>query len=327
MPIETCPIWGTNFEATGHFFDSTRKFRVDDSPRAGGGYFIAGVLVTSGINSLSGQEKARLTTWLVDQRALGNTQPEITEAVIEHIKAKHPLSVNERADRLLRFIARQTETVGSDFDIRKDNTAAYAWSESTHRVEIAYFIHYLIKKDWLDTTPSVAITGIERYRLPVVVRVTVEGFSHIADRLTNVDSSQAFVAMWFDESVNAAFDNGIEPAIREAGYNALRIDRKPDVDKIDDEVIAEIRRSRFLVADFTHGEKGARGGVYFEAGFAYGLEKPVIYTCHADMVDKLHFDTRQYAHIVWNTPKELREGLKNRILARIGEGPGLHAVL
>ena len=108
------------------------------------------------------------------------------------------------------------------------------------------------------------------------------------------------------------------------GGFGLRIDRKPDVDKIDDEIIAEIRRSRFLVADFTHGDKGARGGVYYEAGFAYGLGKPVIYTCRADMVDYLHFDTRQYAHILWETPEELREGLKNKIVARIGEGTVLH---
>ena len=128
--------------------------------------------------------------------------------------------------------------------------------------------------------------------------------------------------MWFDDSMNEAFDKGIQPAIEDAGYRALRIDLKPDVDKIDDEIIAEIRRSRFLVADFTHGEKGARGGVYFEAGFAFGLGKPVIYTCRADMVDDLHFDTRQYAHIIWNTPEELREGLNNRIGARIGESPG-----
>ena len=131
--------------------------------------------------------------------------------------------------------------------------------------------------------------------------------------------------MWFDDSVVKAYDEGIAPAIEECGYEPKRIDRDPTVDKIDDAIISEIRRSRFLVADFTHGEKGARGGVYYEAGFAYGLEKPVIYTCRADMVDDLHFDTRQYAHIVWKTHQELREGLKDRILARIGEGPGRRA--
>ena len=132
--------------------------------------------------------------------------------------------------------------------------------------------------------------------------------------------------MWFDKSMEEVYERGIRPAIEEAGYSPLRIDDKPDLDKIDDDIIAEIRRSRFVVADFTHGCDGARGGVYFEAGFAYGLDIPVIYTCRNDMVDNLHFDTRQYAHIVWEMEEldQLRAELRNRILARIGEGPGVN---
>ena len=58
------------------------------------------------------------------------------------------------------------------------------------------------------------------------------------------------MAMWFDDEMDAAYSNGIEPAIIDAGYRPVRIDRKPDVNKIDDEIIAEIRRSRFLVSGF-----------------------------------------------------------------------------
>ena len=57
----------------------------------------------------------------------------------------------------------------------------------------------------------------------------------------------------------------------------------------------------------------------------YGLGIPVIYTCRKDMVNKLHFDTRQYAHIVWDNPETLRNELRSRILARIGKGPGVSA--
>ncbi len=127
--------------------------------------------------------------------------------------------------------------------------------------------------------------------------------------------------MWFDPSMREAFDSGIGPGIEDAGYKPLRIDQKPDVNKIDDEIIAEIRRSRFLVADFTYGDEGARGGVYYEAGFAHGLSLPAIFCCRKDIVDSLHFDTRQYHHIVWETPDELRESPSIRILALIGEGP------
>ena len=129
--------------------------------------------------------------------------------------------------------------------------------------------------------------------------------------------------MWFHESMEEAFEKGIQPAILDTGYKPLRIDQKEHVNKIDDEIIAELRRSRFIVADFTHGKSGARGGVYYEAGFAHGLNLPVIFTCRKDAVDTLHFDTNHYSHIVWTDPEDLREKLKNRILAVIGEGPGL----
>jgi hypothetical protein len=54
--------------------------------------------------------------------------------------------------------------------------------------------------------------------------------------------------------------------------NRGRVDQKHHhLNKVDDEIIAEIRRSRFLVADFTCEPGKVRGGVYFEAGFAMGL--------------------------------------------------------
>ena len=127
--------------------------------------------------------------------------------------------------------------------------------------------------------------------------------------------------MWFGDEMDDAYEQGIRLGIEAAGYTPMRIDRKANVNKIDDEIIAEIRRSRFLVADFTHGEGGARGGVYYEAGFAYGLGLPVIYTCRKTMEDDIHFDTRQYYHIFWETLAELRDRLAQRIEALIGAGP------
>ena len=86
---------------------------------------------------------------------------------------------------------------------------------------------------------------------------------------------------------------------------------------IDDRIIADIRRSKFLVADFT----GQKHGVYFEAGLALGFGKPVIWLVRENEFDKLHFDTRQYNHIGWTEPQDLRARLFNRIEATIGHGP------
>lgn len=128
-----------------------------------------------------------------------------------------------------------------------------------------------------------------------------------------VDNKRAFVAMWFDESMDDYFKDGIKKAIKDAGYEPVRIDLKDFNGKICDEIIAEIKRCKFLVSDFS----GQRGGVYFEAGFAQGLGRPTIFTVKKDDVGNLHFDTRQYNHIVYDSPEDLRKQLYNRICATI----------
>jgi hypothetical protein len=95
-----------------------------------------------------------------------------------------------------------------------------------------------------------------------------------------VRSSQAFVAMLFNPATDEPYENGLSKAIYDSGYDPRRIDQKHHhLNRVDDEIIAEIRRSRFLVADFTCEPGSVRGGVYFETGFAMGLNIPIIWTC------------------------------------------------
>ena len=317
-PIDSCRIWGETYEATGFVKHDPSVAVVENSDRAGGGYVIGGS-VRPWIKELNDQEKARLTTWLIDQRSRENEQPEITKDVVQYVRNHRPLPVHERAERLLRFIVDQLKTVSDALEIHEQTFAAYAYSESTDFDDISYFLSYLNDLGWIDLRGS--SFGSRR------VTVTVAGYSRIEEQTTNVDSSQAFVAMWFHESTVDAFEDGVEPAIEQAGYKALRIDRKEHVNKIDDEIIAELRRSRFVVADFTHGDDGARGGVYYEAGFAHGLKLPVVFTCRKDKMKTLHFDISHFNHVVWTDPADLREKLKNRILAAIGEGPEAQAHL
>jgi DNA-binding PadR family transcriptional regulator len=148
-----------------------------------------------------------------------------------------------------------------------------------------------------------------------VYTVTPAGWRRIEKlRAPGRDSRQAFVAMWFDPSRTVFFDNGFKPAIEDDKITiARRIDRVEHNRKIDDEIIANIRRSRYLVADVT----GFREGVYYEAGFALGLGLPVIWCIEKGGESELHFDTRQYNHIVYDNPGDLKTKLLNRIRATI----------
>jgi nucleoside 2-deoxyribosyltransferase len=152
--------------------------------------------------------------------------------------------------------------------------------------------------------------------LPIAIRLTPLGWQQIEKwrgRDLSTESKQAFVAMWFSPEMVPVFEEGIKPAVKDAHYDPKRIDMIQHNNKICDEIVAEIRKSRFVVADFT----GQRGGVYFEAGFALGLGIPVIWTVHKDQIDQVHFDTRQYNHIVYDSPGNLKSSLYNRIVATI----------
>ena len=148
-----------------------------------------------------------------------------------------------------------------------------------------------------------------------VFLVTPKGWERIEKlKMPGRDSRQAFVAMWFDKALDEVFENGIKPAIEwDGATRAMRIDLKEHNGKIDDEIVAEIRRSRYLVADFT----GNRGGVYFETGFALGLGLPVIWCVRDSDLENVHFDTRQYNHIAYTNSSDLHAKLLNRIRATI----------
>jgi hypothetical protein len=170
-----------------------------------------------------------------------------------------------------------------------------------------------------------AVDGLEHKsidgKIDLPVRITPRGFKLLDElRYSSPENPIGFCAMWFSDDLKPLWTEAIEPAIRDAGYEPKRIDQHEHVNRIDDEIVAMIRRSRFVVADFT----GQRGGVYFEAGYALGQGLRVIWTCREDELEKgIHFDTRQYNFLKW-TPGEygdLKGRLQNRIEATLGRGP------
>jgi nucleoside 2-deoxyribosyltransferase len=131
------------------------------------------------------------------------------------------------------------------------------------------------------------------------------------------NSQFGFVAMSFQPDQNVVWQTVMEPGIQDAGYKPIRVDKYEHSNRIDDEIIAQVRRSRFLVADFTL----QRNGVYFEAGFAQGLGRTVIFMCRESDKQNLHFDTRQYNHIFYEDLEKARAALTHRIVALEGQGP------
>lgn len=205
----------------------------------------------------------------------------------------------EAMDRFLLMLRSRSSTIGDRIPVSRDDYPMLVLKNFT---EWDFVIGQMRDQGYVTLEPgSTAI-------------ITLDGWQRL-DELGHQDleSSQAFVAMWFSDELQQAWIEGFAPGITDAGFSPRRVDLVEHNGKICDRIIAEIRRSGLLVADFT----GQRGGVYFEAGYAMGFGIPVIWTCREDDRSKLHFDTRQYNHIFWQTPQELREKLRDRILATV----------
>jgi len=221
------------------------------------------------------------------------------------IRSMAPLDVNDRMNMLLQYLVNESENYGAI--VKLDPKLDYPIVFGKNNDEFLFCLKHLVEMNYLDDSNST----MNAYELVI----TAKGWERVEQlQKPNIESKQAFVAMWFSDEVEGAFTKGIAPLEGDTGFSMLRVDTKQFNEKICDRIIAEIRESRFLVADVT----GQRQGVYFEAGYAKGLGLPVIWTCREDEKEKCHFDTRQYNHIFWKTPEELRDKLRDRILATIG---------
>lgn len=105
-------------------------------------------------------------------------------------------------------------------------------------------------------------------------------------------------------------------------YSAMRIDEKQFNGSIIGEITTEITDSVALIADLT----GNRGGVYYEAGIARGLQlcnHPIklILTCKRSFFDneRVHFDVSGDNIVLYENDDDLRKKLTQRLQAVLNE--------
>lgn len=264
------------------------------------------------LRELTERQRANISAWMRDRPGVILYQEDLPGL----LKLPTP-SVQERANRLLLDLERRSDFAGRTIDIPRSEQDAAEFigvCGAATLDELIYLAHTILAEGegYLKITSSTFGA--------LSVSITSRGYSHLQElRATVHETRIGFCAMWFDVSTEVTWTQAIERAISSAGYEPKRMDRHEHNNRIDDEIIALLRRSKFLVADFT----GQRGGVYFEAGFALGLGRQVIWTVREDELSTVHFDNRQYNFITWR-PEDLSTfqfRLQNRIEATIGPGP------
>jgi len=196
----------------------------------------------------------------------------------------------EQAENLLLHVASHSHSVGEFHDLNAYNLRATIGAVSPDN--LIAVLDYLLEQELLkgSMNGSGATAGL-----------SFEGWRRVEElrRQSPRQVRRAFMAMQFgDPDLDHVFRVCFKQAAKAAGYSLTRLDEAAPAGLIDNRLKIEIHRARFLVADLTN----ANAGAYWEAGYADGLGKPVIYSCRKDFFEarEPHFDTNHHHTVIWD---------------------------
>ena len=342
MPNTQCPICSTNLSrppAVSQHYDAC----IYNCSRCGQFIF------SDYTEQVQGFEDSRklISAWIRHQNKLGNSHPFVAEGItdsswFESLRLMgFPKTVNEKLDALLKAYADiARDDYGKVIEINRypelvSEIAANGIEEVNNLNQLLAELNYVWPESSRDND--------------VQVKLSAKGWLRIDELSKSIPTSDsAFIAMWYDDCLQN-YLSSVTQAVRYCGYRPLVIKDIEFNNFIMDEVISLIRQSRFLIADLTCRPeideqanpkvmKGVRGGVYWESGIAYGMDKIVIQTCEAseESTRRIHFDLDQYQTVFWKqdelSTEEIRdlsipiqnpsfaEKLAQRIITTVGRG-------
>lgn len=229
---------------------------------------------------------------------------------LDSIYKLYPTTFSKRIDMVMELLNTSIVDIGdrcSDLKLHQGNQPiahrfALSSDDSTSK-QIEYIFKLLNEKGYLDGKQE-------------DFTFTTNGWNKIDSLQRNQKSTTAFIAMSFsteDPRLPIA-EESIKSAITRAGYIPMIVKDTEHNQSIPQEIDYEIRNATFVVADLTTQNNGA----YYEAGLAKGYGKDVIFTCHKDDFENIHFDTKQIITIKWSEAEAFTEALFKRIKYTVG---------
>jgi nucleoside 2-deoxyribosyltransferase/transcription elongation factor Elf1 len=307
MQYEQCPICKNMAEP--ETYDAIKNRRFYNCKNCGKFYLMDMLWKDIDIYEKEKGKFYKVSSWITEQNTQFGTTPEIDKDKFEEILSMQDKKIREKFDLLMRYISKG---VSKEFDI--NNMKATCWIQGNS--ELGVILTKIIERNYVKGV-SVKKSIAGTYTISMNnAELTFDGKAYVEElNEVNTHSKQVFTAFYFSDEIKEVFDNEVKQAIEECSLEYTRVSSSttPHDTTINDEIIAKIKSSRLVIADFT----GQRNSVYFEAGYAMGMGLPVIWTCKKDEANDLAFDTRQYPHILWENAEDLKMQLVNRIRAII----------
>lgn len=307
--MTNCPVCNTqNVRFQGEDPLNTRG--LWDCPRCG--EFYGSSAFDWGYEFTSEKERALVSHYI--RKAQDSIQkkkeniPVITSAKIEEIIKDNFLpDVAEQINLVIKYIGKKSEFLGQRLEFTPNELLALqAFCGCVKDKSLGVLLTELKNYEFISEHSN------SRYAL------TVKGWQKYEEiKKGKTDSKNAFMAMQFSDDPKDVLEGIVKdhfkPAVEQTGFNLLKLDDKPMAGLIDIRMRQEIKNCKFVIADLTHANLGA----YWEAGFAEGVGKTVIYTCEKSVFEekKTHFDVNHHLTIKWDAenPAEAVESLKAAI--------------
>jgi len=290
--LEKCPVCDREVERLEH--DPQKRDAVQiDCPHCGK-FSLSGSLEAE-LPSLLKQPDAQPKLSHALRRSQESSARPLFDTYVAEAALKQPLPrPREQADFLVRWLAGNCPGPGETVVVNYENNGAIAGAKSENGFELV--IDHLFDSDLVTGEKSSALGCGDT----AFATLTFAGWDHYENLLRSGQVyRKAFMAMKFGD---AALDNILEkvlkPSAEKAGFDLYKLTDIPKAGLIDNRIRVEIQASDFVAADLTHDNHGA----YWEAGYAEGLGKPVIYLCEKSKFEqaKTHFDTNHHLTILWD---------------------------
>ncbi len=225
----------------------------------------------------------------------------------------YPKTLKEKLDNLfLKWVNARSHEGELIKEVLTDDNMLWLKYYFKNAQEFLFYYDTLVHENYLENLKRAQQTA---GTTEVMCKITFAGLNYaISIQEEGQNSKNCFVAMSFADTPEAkATRTAIKSAIAATGFIPVIVDEENiDSDKtINDKIIANLKKCKFCIADFTEQSKG----VYFESGFALGQGKKVIYTCEKEDFAKAHFDIKPLQHIIYKTPEELKSRLIDKIEA------------
>jgi hypothetical protein len=169
--------------------------------------------------------------------------------LIQFANTYQPLDPIEKLDNALLILERGSKYPGQpvSVDIQNDFPLYHCFEPR----ELPPLLIFLLKEGYIDAK--------DPYNPQNECYINAKGYQRLREIKKSSDSRQCFVAMWFTpEMHDEVYLKAIKPAIEyveegevEPKFKAVKIDGVEQINDINDEIIAQIRRSRFMVCDLT----------------------------------------------------------------------------